>query len=172
MPINFTFSGNLAGLISRAFYLYFETIDKFFKSKLRIQGDSQSLSFSFEMLDESENIDQRIKKIDLARENLIDGLKAIDELKKAAEHNKSELVVALEQLEKLKNYKKNEEKNLSEIKKIASIDLETFQKVAGIASKKEKTNERIIGFVFGIITSILATIIIYIFGYVIELFFV
>lgn len=47
------------------------------------------------------NLDERIAKLDSARQNLVDGITAIDELKTEAEHNKREVSKALEQVTSL-----------------------------------------------------------------------
>ena len=83
------------------------------------------------------SIDERLAKIDIAKTNLSEALKAIDEIKTEAESNKKE--------------------SENTVRKLASSDIESFRKVAGILSPSQIKRERIIGFVSGVIASIVAS---------------
>lgn len=79
---------------------YIELIGKILKrikiNKVNLLGIEISLD------NQTGTIDERIKKIEDAKQNLIDGLAAIEELEKEAENNKKEVSSALLQLEDLK----------------------------------------------------------------------
>lgn len=106
---------------------------------------------------ETTSIDDRIKKIEIAKQNLIDGLSAIEELKKEAEINKKEAESALLQIESLRAHKSNLEDEISRVKQIITTDVTTFKMVAGIPSDKQIRKERITGFISGVIASVVAT---------------
>ncbi len=106
---------------------------------------------------EKAGLDERIKKIDQAKNNLLDSLQAIDELKVEAEANKLELTRVLAQLDRLDREKISLQRELDEIRNIAHTDVNIFRKVAGIPSKSDVNRERIIGFISGVISSIVAS---------------
>lgn len=142
------------------FDIYFELIEKILRrvkiSKVNILGLEISLD------EDKGSIDERIKKIEAAKQNLLDGLSAIKELEKEAEKNKYELENALIKLSKIKTDKINLEAELNNIKQVISSDVSTFQKLAGVPTEKEKRKERIIGFFSGIIASIISAGIIWV----------
>ena len=151
------------------FDIYFELIEKILRrvkiSKLNILGLEISLD------EDKGSIDERIKKIEAAKQNLLDGLSAIKELEKEAEKNKYELENALIKLSKIKTDKINLEAELNNIKQVISSDVSTFQKLAGVPTEKEKRKERIIGFFSGIIASIISAGIIWVVTKVIHSYF-
>ena len=151
------------------FDIYFELIEKILRrvkiSKVNILGLEISLD------EDKGSIDERIKKIEAAKQNLLDGLSAIKELEKEAEKNKYELENALIKLSKIKTDKINLEADLNNIKQVISSDVSTFQKLAGVPTEKEKRKERIIGFFSGIIASIISAGIIWVVTKVIHSYF-
>ncbi|MCB6635478.1 hypothetical protein [Bacteroides faecis] len=151
------------------FDIYFELIEKILRrvkiSKVNILGLEISLD------EDKGSIDERIKKIEAAKQNLLDGLSAIKELEKEAEKNKYELENALIKLSKIKTDKINLEAELNNIKQVISSDVSTFQKLAGVPTEKEKRKERIIGFFSGIIASIISAGIIWVVTKVIHSYF-
>ena len=86
-------------LMDNMLTLYIEVIAKILK-KLKFRFTGTGFELSFDTGTEA-SIDERIIKIDQARANLVDGLKAIDELRTSAEENKKEAQIALEQLAQL-----------------------------------------------------------------------
>lgn len=151
------------------FDIYFELIEKILRrvkiSKVNILGLEISLD------EDKGSIDERIKKIEAAKQNLLDGRSAIKELEKEAEKNKYELENALIKLSKIKTDKINLEAELNNIKQVISSDVSTFQKLAGVPTEKEKRKERIIGFFSGIIASIISAGIIWVVTKVIHSYF-
>lgn len=109
----------------------------------------------------SQTIDERLAKIEIAKNNLMDSIKAIEELKAEAEKNKIEANLALNKLLQFKAEKEQAEKELSLVKTIAESDISTFKKIAGIPDNKEKNRDRLIGFVSGIFASLIASGLIY-----------
>lgn len=107
------------------------------------------------------SLDDRIKKLESAKQNLIDGLTAIQELEKEAEKNKREANEALIQLEVLKKNKHSLQSELDTISQIIKTDVSTFRKVAGVPTDKQIKKERVYGFLSGIFASIFASVIIY-----------
>ena len=105
------------------------------------------------------SIDERIAQIDHAKVNLTAALSAIDELKTTAEKNKMELQDALERIQDVRQHKAAAEKELENVKQIAQADVEVFRKLAGVPSRRDIARERFIGFVLGVIASLLATFI-------------
>ena len=109
-------------------------------------------------LQEVGSVDERIKYIDQARENLFAALAAVDELKDSAEQNKKELQIALDQISKARSDKTEAENELQNVRKIAQVDVNTFKTLAGIPSRKQIAWERLIGFVLGVAASLIATL--------------
>jgi len=107
------------------------------------------------------SIDERIRKIDRARENLVDGLAAIDELRQSAEKNKKEVQQALEQLAQLEKDKQDLQARLESTRQIIGSDVQVFREVAGIPSPAAIRRERVIGFISGVVALIVASGVIY-----------
>lgn len=105
----------------------------------------------------TQSIDDRIAKIDEARNNLVEVLNAIDELRSAAEQNRHDAEVALRQLEKLEQDKASLEKELASVRGIIDADVTTFKQIAGIPSADDIRRERVLGFVTGVISSVVAS---------------
>jgi hypothetical protein len=103
------------------------------------------------------NIDDRIAKIDEARSNLVEVLNAIDELRNAAEQNQRDAETALRQLEKLEQDKTSLEKELESVRGIINADVTTFRQIAGIPSADDIRRERVLGFITGVISSVVAS---------------
>jgi hypothetical protein len=108
---------------------------------------------------ESQTIDERILKIELAKKNLLESLNAIEELKKEAENNKVEFQKTIEELNKVKLDKTTLETEYNSLKQLSTKDLNTIKGIIGIP---DKNRERLIGFATGVITSLIASGIIYI----------
>ena len=104
-----------------------------------------------------QSVDERIAKIETARHNLTEALSAIDELKLAAEKNKTELAEALQTLSSTQEQKASAEKELQAVRQIAENDVGAFKKLAGVPSRREIARERLIGFLIGIAASVLAS---------------
>lgn len=117
------------------------------------------------------SIDERIAKIDAAKANLVEGLKAIDELKEAAETNKKEAEVALKQIAHLEESKAGLQKELEAIKSVAQSDVNAFRKIAGVPTQETIRRERIIGFISGVIASTISAGIVWVLVKLFQYFF-
>lgn len=140
-------------IVARALYLYINEVEKLLRTKVHITGGSDGLRIRLEEPSE-QTIDERIAKIDAARTNLVDGLKAIDELKATAEENKLELNRALERLDELQAERQSAESELEDIRQIASADVTSFRRVIGIPSKSEIRRQQFVGFISGVVASL------------------
>jgi len=142
-------------MIGNVLALYIEWIAKILKRlRLRIAGGGIEISFDRQV---EESIDERIRKIAIARANLVDGLAAIDELRMSAEENKKEVQTALEQLAVMERDKADLQEKLQSVRQVISSDVQAFREVAGIPSKLDIRKERVVGFVSGVIASIVAS---------------
>ena len=103
------------------------------------------------------SIDERILKLDAARQNLVDGIEALDQLKSEADRNKKELRSAIEQVSLIQQDKEVLSKELEDVQAIMQNDVKAFQNLAGIPSSDEIFKERIIGFISGVIASMIAS---------------
>lgn len=92
---------------------------------------------------------------EVARRNLAEALEAIDELKSAAEANQAELAIALERLRDAQDQRAAAEKEVKAVQSIAQADVEVFRKLAGVPSKMEIAKERLIGFILGVLASVI-----------------
>ena len=145
--------------IENVLSLYIELIAKILKRiRLRIKNGEFEISFDRQV---EASIDERIRKIDVARANLVEGLSAIDELRKSAEDNKKEVKAALEQLAMLEQDKADLQEKLDSVRQVISRDVQAFREVAGVPSPSGIRRERVIGFVGGVVASIVASGIIY-----------
>jgi len=142
-------------LALRVVIIWTEIVNQILK-KLRIIVDDSGIRITTKT-----NIDERIAKISEAQRSLIDGLRAIDELKIEAEENKEEIERALAQIAVLEQNKAGLEQELEEVKKIIDADVTIFRQVAGIPSEadisRERNKERIIGFITGVVASVIAS---------------
>ena len=102
------------------------------------------------------SIDERIAKIDEAKKNLVDVIAAIDALRKEAEKNKEEAAQALQDIARLEKDKSMLHEEVEALKTLSQTNAQAFRKATGIPNAK---TERIIGFVSGVIASIVASLI-------------
>ena len=107
---------------------YIDIIEKIFKvigiTKVKVLGVEISIN------NPTGNIDERIKKIEVAKQNLLDGLSAIKELEEEAEKNKREVEKALLKIETLKTNKNNLEEEIF-------FQLEYQQKLASLHTNEQ-----------------------------------
>jgi rRNA-processing protein FCF1 len=137
-------------------------------SKYRLIVDKSGVSIKNEG---TTSIDDRIAKIDDAKTSLLEGVRLIDELREAAETNKKDAELALADINKLAADKANVQKELDAIRNIAQADVEIFKRMAGVPSAHEIRRERIIGFVSGVVSSLIASGLIWISVLIIQYFF-
>ena len=97
-----------------------------------------------------ESVDERISKLEKVRSDLMDAVNAVESLQEEAASNKKELEKVSEQLEKLKEDKKTTE-NLLELPQ------QSFARVIDKASRAAQWKGILVGFIFGILASLIAT---------------
>lgn len=107
----------------------------------------------------SATVDDRIKKIDAARENLQDAIAAIDELRSQADANKQDLIDAIRRIEDAEHQKQELSKELAALKQVAEADISAFRRIIGLPTKADIWRERLLGFGSGVLASIIASII-------------
>jgi hypothetical protein len=142
-------------LVIKFLRAYFRTLDHIFGAAFTRKID-RVLSI-FEGPEAS--VDERIAKIDVARDNLLEGLQAIDELKREAQENKRELAIAIQTIENLEQERSVAEKELRAIRGIADADTSMLRKVIGVPSQTQIWKERLFGFVSGVMASVVASFI-------------
>jgi hypothetical protein len=103
------------------------------------------------------SLDERIDMIDSARANLLEGVRAIDELKAEAERNRRNVADAAQKLAALEASKVSLEQKRQAIAEIIKSDVAAFQTVAGVPTPSMVRRERLIGFVIGVIASVVAS---------------
>lgn len=121
---------------------------------IRVEGGGISIELGPE---QTPSIDERIAKIESARSNLLEGIRAIDELRETAEVNKREASDALAQIASLQRNKIELERELESVRTVIESDIETFRTMAGLPSAAQIRKERLIGFLSGVLASIVAS---------------
>ncbi|MGB0385021.1 MAG: hypothetical protein ACPGWR_09380 [Ardenticatenaceae bacterium] len=109
--------------------------------------------------DIQEDIDVRIAKIDTARDNLLEGIKAIEELRTEAKRNKQEVEQALLQVTMLTENKADLEAEVKSIETVSQVNTEHLRMMLGFPSSKEILIGRLKAFASGIVTSVFGSFI-------------
>ena len=147
--LSIRFNKEILKILFLAFREYFKLIERLIQ---RVHP-----KFNFEKLILGDNIDERISKIDDARRNLVEAIAAIDDLRHQADANKSDLTEALSKLRQMEAERSVVHTELQTLKQIAQADTESFRKIIGVQSRADVWRERIIGFISGVVASVLAT---------------
>jgi hypothetical protein len=126
-------------------------------SDVRIQAGVLGVKLS--LVDPQKTVDDRLARIETARQGLAEALEAMDELKQQAEENKEDLARLKASIEKASHEKLALDAELEALKEISSIDTQSVRKIIGVQSTADKWVERLIGFAFGIGASVVATIV-------------
>lgn len=134
-------------------------------STLKVRSTRRGVSISVD--DGPEPVDERIAKIELARQSLTEALSAMDELKERAEENKHDLEFLTRQIERAELDKANLSGELQTMKQMAALDSETVRKVLRMPTRVSIWTERVISFLLGVIASTIASLI---YEYVIKRF--
>lgn len=113
----------------------------------------------WQMLNASEaSLDERLLKIDSARQNMAEALEAIDELAKTAAHQKSELESLTAAVANAAQQKAIASVELTEVRALASLDTQAVRKALDVPSRTQRWLERLIAFALGIAASFVASI--------------
>ncbi|OEZ55467.1 hypothetical protein DUGA6_53790 [Duganella sp. HH105] len=115
------------------------------------------LPFSISIDPVTKNIDQRVARLDEARNALMESLQAIDELRREADGNKLDLARVIAELSAVKVDKAEAERELFAVKKAVDVDVEVFRSIARIPDDAQVKRERLIGFVTGVLASVIAS---------------
>lgn len=135
--------------------VFIDGVDKILKRIKITRADFLGIEISIS--EKPGSIDDRLKKLEIAKQNLKEGLTAIEELETQAEKNKKEVEDALAKINTLTANKNNLEEELKLIKQVISSDVNAFQKIAGVPTVKQIGKERILGFISGVIASVVAS---------------
>ena len=144
------FSSYLARFLTALLRSYLRPFDLLIRRIEAISGPITRPELRLELRPEPR--DDRIAKIDVARENLQDALSALGGLKTEAEQNKIALEEAIGRLNETKAGHAREAEQLKQIRAIAEADIATFRRMAGI----NPARERFVGFLGGLAASLIA----------------
>jgi len=139
--------------------IYIELVAKVLRG-LHVSVGLSGISVGFQE-EAQQNLDQRVAKLDAARANLVEGIQAIDQLMAEAQKNKAEIEEAAQQISRLQADKQTLAENINAIKSVVTADVDAFRKIAGVPTVSDIRRERFIGFVSGIVASLIATALIY-----------
>jgi 3-methyladenine DNA glycosylase/8-oxoguanine DNA glycosylase len=103
-----------------------------------------------------ETIDQRIAKIDAARQSLSEAVEAVDSLKVTAEQNKLDLQELTTAIERAESEKASLHVQLAALKDMAAMDGDAVRTALKLPTSVDIWRERIISFLFGIGASVAA----------------
>jgi len=115
------------------------------------------LPFSIVIEPATKSMDHRVARLDEARNALLEGLQAIDELREEADRNKQDLAKALTDLSNVQVNKATAERELHAVKEAVNVDIEVFRSIARIPDEAQIKRERLVGFVTGVLASIIAS---------------
>lgn len=103
------------------------------------------------------SIDERLEKIEVARQNLAEALIAIDELRDASEANKRDLERLTSSISKAESDKADLHAQLGALKQIAAIDSDAVRDALRLPTEVDKWKERIWGFIFGLAAGLIGS---------------
>ncbi|MGE3146301.1 MAG: hypothetical protein AB7K35_12015 [Pseudorhodoplanes sp.] len=103
-------------------------------------------------------LDERIRKIELARDNLADALAAVDELKAVAETNRKELAEIEESVRRRAAENKTLETQQNQLKTLAGLDVHTVRMALGLPTQREVWRGYVFSFFGGIVTTIVISL--------------
>lgn len=115
------------------------------------------LPFSISIEPATKSVDERVARLDEARHALMEGLQAIDELRDEADRNKQDLAKALAELSTVQVNKATAERELYAVKEAVNVDIEVFRSLARIPNDAQIKRERLMGFITGVLASIIAS---------------
>jgi hypothetical protein len=104
------------------------------------------------------SIDQRLEKINHARDNLREALAAVDELQDNAEESRKSLATVTAALAKAEQQEAALNAKLDSLRQLRNVDVDIARDVFGIPNAVDKWRERIWGFLFGILAGLLVTV--------------
>lgn len=108
-------------------------------------------------LDLRQSFDERLRKIEHARENLTDALSAMDELQAQVEENMRALNELNRAIDGAAQEKDAVSQELKTVRTLAELDTETVRRALGVPTRAKIWADRAIAFVLGIAASLIAT---------------
>lgn len=125
----------------------------------RRMANSMTFGLAADLLPEvfREPMDQRLAKIEAARENLTDALTALEDLQTEAQANSRALTELTVRLDKAEERKSIVQKDIHTLRELAKLDAESVRKGLGIPTRGKVWLERGFAFVLGIVGSIIAS---------------
>lgn len=105
-----------------------------------------------------ETVDERLKKIDAARQNMREALEAIDELGIQADRNKAELSTLAAAIAAAKDQKSTLVTEAQALEALKAIETEAVRKALGVPTKAQRWAERGIAFLLGVLGSYVASV--------------
>lgn len=132
-------------------------IVRLFSGKIAIHADPvKGVKFSWVDVVAKGTLDERISKIDHARENLRDALAAMEEMHVEAEQNRRALEALKQSVTDAESKQASAKNELDNIRTLANLDTEAVRNVLGVPTVAQKWVERALAFVLGVVASLLA----------------
>ena len=102
-------------------------------------------------------IDQRLAKIEEAKQNLAEALAAIEDLQTEAQKNSRALDQLTAKLDKAEQRKTVIQKDIDTLRELSKLDAESVRKGLGIPTRLQVWFERVLSFLIGVAASIVAS---------------
>jgi len=104
-----------------------------------------------------DEVDERLAKLELAKQNMKEALEAIDALEQLAAKNKNEIAELNEMLKRAHTDKVAVSNQIETLKSLASLDSDTVKKALGLPSRTGVVVGWVFSFFLGIATSFSAS---------------
>lgn len=141
-----------------------QSIQRLLGAYFRIFFDVASLvigngkfEIGIDLPDTKKTYDERIAKIEIARDALVESLSAIDQMKIDAEKAKKDYEKNSENLNRIIESSQDAEEKLADIRAAMQSDISAFQSLAGVPNIKR---ERWIAFLAGILASTVSAVLV------------
>lgn len=129
------------------------------KSPLKYNNGIVSFQIGLNYFEDNQTVDQRLAKIDKARVNLSEALTAIQEIETESIKSSAKLEKLSKKIEEAKEHKSQIETKNTDLANIAKVSEDGIRKTFGIVSPGMIWAQRVFGFGFGVIASILGALI-------------
>lgn len=103
------------------------------------------------------SVDERLAKLDVARESLSEALLALDDLDRQAENQKAEITALLDAAETANENRQIATSDLETVRALASADGEALRRVLGMPTAMQRWIGRALSFFAGVAASLLAS---------------
>lgn len=139
-----------------------ESIDRLLAFTLDVLIEAGAISLGVKLKRRSDaglnqTLDERLAKIDHARDNLADALEAMDDLRRQAEENKHALEALNRAVQGATRERDAVTSELDTVRSLAALDTETVRRALGVPSPARVWAERLISFVLGVVASLVAS---------------